>query len=50
MGRREVPSLFEGDKWYLIRQRPVSIADFFQSFSNPETKGPASKWSGSLLA
>lgn len=50
MGRREVPSLFEGDKWYLIRQRPVSIADFFQSFSNPEAKEPASKRSGFLLA
>ena len=41
MGRREVPPLFEGGKWYLIRLGPVSIADFFQSFSNPETKGPA---------
>lgn len=49
MGRREVPSPFEGGKWYLIRPSLVSIADSFQFFSNPETKGPASKWSGSLL-
>lgn len=50
MGQREVPSLFEGGKWYLIRLGPVSIADFFQSFSNPEAKEPASKRSGFLLA
>lgn len=49
MGRR-MGSLFEGGKRYLMWPRPVSVADFFQSFSNPEAKEPTSKRSGFLLA